>query len=158
MDPLEQALSLRAGLVAWRAVDTGADRRALSKALRDNWDRRIGRAKFGGVWSIARARQNMRHPASREALGIDRTSWTKANVTVEHAVPIRVMFDHFIAADNDEKMETVIDAYHVAVITLAEDVRLRETGLHSKMPAGWQLGDDPLARWRQVGIEVEIPG
>ncbi len=56
LPPVELALSLRAGLTALRAADEYVDRRALAKAMRDNWDRRIEGAKFGGVQSIAQAK------------------------------------------------------------------------------------------------------
>lgn len=154
MEPVELALSLRAGLTAWRAADEHADRRALAKAMRDNWDRRIGGAKFGGVWSIAQARMNPCHPASLAARDIGRSSWTGSTVTVEHAIPIRQLFDAFMAAESAIEMQPVIDAYYVAVVTRAEDARLRAAGLQSTMPHGWRWGDDPLARWRSVGIEV----
>jgi hypothetical protein len=151
---LDEALALRAGLLAWKAQDRFVDRRALAKAMRDNWDRRIGRAKFDGVWSLAQARANPHHPASREALAIDRSNWTGSNVTVEHAVPIRVLYDAFIVASNRSAMAAVVEAYHVAVVTKEEDRRLRKAGLVSKMPNGWTWGDDPFARWQEVGIFV----
>ena len=154
MDPVDLALALRDGLVAWRTADDHVDRRALAKAFRDNWDRRIGKAKFGGVWSIAQARANPRHPASVTALEIGRSRWTGATVTVEHALPIRLLFDAFMEAESAEAMQSVIDAYHVAVVTRAEDGRLRQAGLLSTMPSGWQCGDDPMARWHSVGIVV----
>lgn len=151
---LDEAFALRAGLLAWQAQDRFVDRRALAKAMRDNWDRRIGKAKFGGVWSVAQAKSNPDHPASREALRIERTLWTGSNVTVEHAVPIRVLYDAFIDAANHVEMAAVINAYHVAVVTKEEDKRLREAGLAAKMPTGWAWGDDPFARWQAVGICV----
>ena len=43
-------------------------------------------------------------------------------------------------------------AGQVAVLLRTEDARLREVGLSSKMPKGWSLGDDPLARYRAAGI------
>ena len=51
-------------------------------------------------------------------------------------------------------MERVIDAYIVAVITEAEDKRLRGNDLESKMPNNWAGLDDPLARWNKIGIKV----
>ena len=43
-------------------------------------------------------------------------------------------------------------AGQVAVLLRTEDARLSEVGLASKMPAGWSLGDDPLARYEDAGI------
>ncbi|MEQ9695087.1 hypothetical protein [Shimia sp. SDUM112013] len=151
---LELASSLRNGLLAWKSEDPHVDRRALSKAIRDNWDRRIGKAKFGGVWSISLAKTNLAHPASTEALKIAREEWSGFTVTVEHAVPIAVLFDAFWAANSDPKLQEVIDAYFVAVVTKSEDERLRKSGLASKMPPNWSWGDDTFARWAIAGISV----
>jgi len=153
---LEAGLALRAGLRAWAENDPFVERPALSKALRDNWDRRIGGLKFGGVWSVAKARQNKLHPASVAALKIDRSDWTGQTVTVEHAVPITVLYDVFMAANTHALMDAVLRAYNVAVVTREEDRRLRMAGLSRSMPVGWQWGDDPYARWHAVGISVVI--
>ena len=153
---LETALSLRAGLKAWAKADGDVKCTSLKKAFRDNWDRRVGGEKFGGVWSIPTARKNPKHPASRAAVGIPRNEWTGSTVTVEHAIPIKVMFDLFWQAQTDADMQTIIDAYAVAVVTKEEDERLRDIRLGQSMPEGWRFGDDPLARWRRVGIEVEL--
>ncbi len=101
-EAIDQALSLRRGLLAWRNADPHVDRRGLIKAMRDNWDRRIGLLKFGGVWSVAMARSNERHPASCAAHAIGRTNWSGRLVTVEHAVPIRVLFEEFLDAETPE--------------------------------------------------------
>lgn len=153
-DILDQALTLRRGLLAWRDADPHVDGCAMMKAMRDNWDRRIGLLKFGGVWSVAMARRNERHPASCAALALGRTNWTGKVVTVERAVPIRVLFEAFIAANTEERMRDVIDSYHVAVVTRSENAALVRTGLALAMPCDWVWGGDPLARWRAVGIEV----
>jgi hypothetical protein len=97
---------------------------------------------------------NPRHPASLAALGLGRSHWTGSTVTVEHALPIRLMFDAFMAAESPAEMQSVIDAYRVAVVTRAEDARLRSAGLQSTMPAGWKGGDDPMARWHSGGITI----
>lgn len=154
MTGLETARNLRAGLLGWQAADAEVSTSRLAKAFRDNWDARVGMAKFGGVWSIAKARQNLMHPASGEALRIPREDWSGANVTVEHAVPIKVLYPAFMAADTDDQLQAVIAAYNVAVITLQEDRSLRALGLASAMPEGWQWGDDPFARWSMAGIKV----
>lgn len=152
---LDDAVALRAGLVAWKLHDRFVDRQALSKALRDNWDRRIGGTKFGGVWSLSKARTNPRHPASINALAIGRSNWKKGIVTVEHAIPVDVLFDRFLDASSRDDMTDLIEAYHVAVVTTEEDKNLTKAGLRKQMPQGWSWGDDPLARWQQVGIVVE---
>ena len=123
---MREALGLHAGLSAWRNADPAVDDRALSKAFRDNWDRRIGALKFGGVWSISMARGNPRHPARLAALEIPRQDWTGRNVTVEYAMPVGVLCRRF----------------------------MRAAGLQKDMPPGWEWGGDPFARWKAVGIEV----
>ena len=159
MDPDDTALAsafhLRAGLLAWQASDPELPRTSLAKAFRDNWDKRIGKAMFGGVWSISMARTNLQHPASRAALAIPRREWTGASVTVEHAVPIRILFERFLEAEEASRMRRVLETYRVAVVTREEDARLRAAGLTSSMPSGWRWGDCPNARWEAVGIVVE---
>ena len=149
------AMELQAGLRAWKSADASVDRRALAKAMRDNWDRRVGGSKFGGVWSVSKARTNLGHPASREALAIPRHAWSGANVTVEHAVPVAVLFDAFWKASNADEMGEVVEAYCVAFVSRHEEALLREAGLTSRMPKGWVWGDSPLARWKAVGIQVD---
>ncbi|MXZ79948.1 MAG: hypothetical protein F4Z15_00935 [Gammaproteobacteria bacterium] len=153
---IHQARGLQAGLTAWQSADPDVDRRALSKALRDNWDRRIGELKYGGVWSIYMAKSNTRHPASRAALKIPRKDWNGKNVTVEHAIPFKVFYPAFMHAETTSDLRILIDAYHVAVVTRVEDKRLRDAGLNQEMPPGWTWDDDPLARWKAVGIRVEF--
>ena len=151
---LHEAQKLHAGLTAWRDMDSVVDDRGLSRAFRDNWDRRIGELKFGGVWSISMARSNTLHPASHAALQIPRKDWSGRNVTVSHSIPIKIFYPAFMRGGNPGDLMAAIDAYHVAVVTRAEDKRLRDVGLRQSMPSGWLWGDDPFARWKAVGIEV----
>ena len=153
---LQTALRLQAGLKAWAASDPEVSESSLAKAFRDNWDRRVGKKKFGCVWSIVQARGNPRHPASKAALRIPRNEWSGDRVTVEHAIPVKVMYGFFGKAQTDRDMLKIIEAYTVAVVTKEEDKRLTDAGLGSSMPEGWRLGEDPLARWSRVGIEVEL--
>ena len=155
-----KALALREGLKAWLEKDRflhdgdPTESPRLQKAFRDNWDTRIGGEKFGGVWSIAKARSNEDHPASKEARTIPSAAWSKQTVTVDHAIPIKVLFRLFWNAETPDDMKKVTDAYWVAVITKDENNRLNATGLKQKMPDDWQLGNDPLARWNKVNIDV----
>ena len=159
-DALEKALQLRSGLRAWLDSDRylrdrpPAENPRLQKTFRDNWDARIGTEKFGGVWSIPAAKKNLRHPASKEALKISRENWSRESVTVDHAIPVKILFALFWGAETPDDMQTIIDAYAVAVITTEENSRLNATGLRADMPDGWKLGDDPLARWNQANIQV----
>ena len=163
-DVLEKALQLQAGLKTWFDADrylhdsVPTKNPRLRKAFRDNWDARIGAEKFGGVWSIQKAKKNLRHPASTEALKIGRENWTGKTVTVEHAIPVKVLFSLFWDVETPDGMQAIIDAYAVAVVTKEEDERLNSDTdrLRDAMPSGWRFGDDPLARWNKVNIEVPI--
>ena len=75
-------------------------------------------------------------------------------VTVDHAIPVNVLFDLFWRAETAGDMQAVIDAYAVAVITREENMRLNAAGLRSGMPDGWKSGDKPRARWNTVGMEI----
>jgi len=74
----------------------------------------------------------------------------------EHAVPAGVIRDALLAGPRTPEAidQTLAAAGPVAVLLRAEDARLREAGLNSKMPEGWKVGDDPLARYQAVGIEL----
>lgn len=152
-------MALQSGLKAWFDADRylqdslPTNNSRLRKAFRDNRDSRIG-AKFGGVWSIAKAKTSLRHPASKEALEITRENWSDSTVTVDHAIPASILFGPFWHAETPDGMQAIIDAYAVAVITKDENNRLNAVGLRQAMPVGWQFGDDPLTRWNKVGIEV----
>ena len=161
---LDRAWQLQAGLKAWYTADrylrdkAPTENSKLRKAFRDNWDARIGAEKFGGVWSIGQAKTNLRHPASEKALGIAREHWSGRVVTVDHAIPVSILFAPFWHADTPDAMRAVIDAYVVAVITKDENDRLNAAGLRQAMPAGWRFGDNSRARWEAVGIEVPDVG
>ncbi len=162
-DIVDKAWALRMGLKAWLEEDPylhdgdPIESSRLQKAFRDNWDARIGAEKFGGVWSIAKARSNDHHPASEEAKTIPKAAWSKQTVTVDHAIPVKVLFGMFWRAETRCEMEAVIEAYAVAVITKDENNRLNAAGWRQTMPNGWQPGDCPLARWEGVEPPIEVP-
>ena len=72
----------------------------------------------------------------------------------EHAIPAGVIRSALLAGPRtaDVISPALRDAGPVAVLLRTEDARLREAGLNAKMPDGWVVGDDPLARYREVGI------
>ena len=74
----------------------------------------------------------------------------------EHAVPAGVVRAALLDGSAvEERVAGVLgSAGVVAVLLRTEDARLREAGLSQKMPSGWQLGDDPLARYGAVGIKL----
>ena len=75
----------------------------------------------------------------------------------EHVVPAKLVRQALI--DSDHSPETirrllVENSGFVAVLLRQEDSWLRKEGLNAKMPSDWKMGDDPLARYRVVGIEL----
>ena len=82
--------------------------------------------------------------------------YTKLGLRYEHRVPLSKIKS--IIADLDFEPAAVKDIlskyFQVVWITQEEDELLRKSGLNSSMPDGWEVGDDPSARYNQVGIEV----
>jgi hypothetical protein len=78
----------------------------------------------------------------------------KSGFIYEHAVPAGVVRSALLAGPATEGAVTAClqAAGQVAVLLRTEDARLRDVGLASKMPSGWSLGDDPLARYEAAGI------
>ena len=76
----------------------------------------------------------------------------------EHAVPAVIVREQLISQlDVSDKIEiqTILSrAGQVAVLLRSENKKIRGAGLTSKMPQGWSFGDDPLARYKAVGIKL----
>ena len=76
---------------------------------------------------------------------------------VDHSIPIgvigKVLWADPFSWTRETLREFLLKNYKRAVISYAEDQRLTEYGLRSNMPKGWKLGDDPYARYAEVGIE-----
>jgi hypothetical protein len=74
----------------------------------------------------------------------------------EHAVPAGVLRAELLGAGGDEQRvsEILMEGGPVAVLLRTEDELLRAAGLGSRMPEGWRIGDDPLARYHAVGIRL----
>ena len=72
----------------------------------------------------------------------------------EHTVPAGIIRQGLLNCGRESKVAAHL-LYHsgeVAVILRTEDALLRKNGLSSFMPEGWEIGDDPLARYKAVGI------
>jgi len=115
-----------------------------------NWiDRDLAGHKYGAV--IWDARTNWADlPKTRAARRAE-------TGTVEHAVPVNVLFDGLMAAQADADFQAVINAYTVTIVTRDEDKAINRAFHNARrhMPPGWKIGDDPLARYRLAGINVE---
>ena len=72
----------------------------------------------------------------------------------EHAVPAGVVREWLLRAKTTpERVSLALRASApVAVLLRSEDAQLRAVGLNAKMPEGWQMGDNPLARYDAAGI------
>jgi len=82
------------------------------------------------------------HYRSKAAIGV---RWSR-KLIYEHAIPLKVLFPL--------PFENALELYVPVLITKEEDARLSAAGLKSRMPKGWKVGNDPLARYRKVGIEI----
>lgn len=80
------------------------------------------------------------------------------DLTVEHSVPIDVLYRQFVVAQSDSEFQALIHHYCVAIVTKDEDKAIRGAfiGAKSQMPAGWQWGEDPLARYKCAGVELSF--
>ena len=98
----------------------------------------------------------------RQRVDLTRT-WTRSRFygknkpfKYEHVVPAGIVRDRLLKSGRTEgTVRSVLqNVGFVAVLLRSEDQRLREAGLNGKMPDGWKWGDDPLERYRAVGIEL----
>ena len=78
-----------------------------------------------------------------------------ADLKKEHAIPVKVLRDLMLEIKNpttSNVKQFLLKHYKLGVLTASEDKKLREAGLQSKMPEGWD-GVDMFARYSFVGIE-----
>ena len=69
----------------------------------------------------------------------------------EHAIPIKVIAQHFM---EPKFLEMIMSLPAVIYINKKDDAKLREAGLTKKMPDGWDWRtDDPYTRYEVVGIK-----
>lgn len=74
----------------------------------------------------------------------------------EHAIPVGIIRGELLSRPNPSEgvRNVLMQSGHVAVLLREEDQRIRAAGLASRMPSNWSFGDDPLARYQTVGIEM----
>ena len=78
----------------------------------------------------------------------------------DHSIPVAVIRD--ILIDQKDKSllkieETLSYNYRLGVIAKTDDQELNKQGLRAKMPLGWQVGDNPFARYAEIGLENKHP-
>ena len=77
-----------------------------------------------------------------------------------HIVPVRVLADILINNKPGTKLDVFEDQIRrlsvVAIITVSENIQLRECGLTSQMPPGWTSADCPWTRFEVAGLLDQI--
>ena len=74
----------------------------------------------------------------------------------EHVIPAGIVRERLLKSGRSEGTvrHVLQNLGWVTVLLRCEDQRLQDAGLNGKMPDGWKWGDDPLERYRAVGIEL----
>lgn len=118
---------------------------AFSKALREPihflWERRAGTKSESAQYR------------SRSTVGL---SFGNGELIYDHAVPFVYLQRRLLALEtvDENSIHGILKQLNfVTLITKEEDQMLRSAGLSRSMPQDWD-GDDPLARYRQLGIEI----
>lgn len=121
------------------------------------WERREVLRRFDGL-SIGAARIMEMGEAARI---VDRKKHPpELSLIVDHSVPLSVICKHLWTSPRTWTVEKLRDFLHEnfrrSVISHAENDRLNERGLSSRMPDRWRFGDDPFERYAEVGIELVV--
>jgi hypothetical protein len=81
-------------------------------------------------------------------------------LTHEHTVPLSLLSEKVLSLETGDR-ETIRDTFRThcraALLTKEEDRKLSGAKLRSRMPPGWSSGEDVLARYSAVGIELLPP-
>ena len=74
----------------------------------------------------------------------------------EHPVPAGITRNELFRTDlSAESIKHVLQSSgRVTLLLRTENTQLREAKLNTKMPDGWEFGDNPFARYHAVGIEL----
>ena len=117
-----------------------------SKALREPifflWEKR----RAGDKYEIAKYR-------SVNSVGVEKG---KNLLRYDHSIPFKLIQEELLSLEvvNSDTVKEILENRLMAcTITKEEDDKLRKAGLQSKMPEDWD-NEDPLARYKKVGIEV----
>lgn len=81
-------------------------------------------------------------------------------LTHEHTIPLKLLAERVFSLETSDKIaiREIFDCFcHAALITKEEDRRLNSAKLRSAMPSGWRFGDDLLARYTAIGIDLLPP-
>lgn len=124
------------------------------------WSHRDRLAQFDWLSSGAKQILGM----GREAKIKDRKQHPEhLRLVVDHAVPFAVIAKELwrqpMAWERENLRDFLNANFRRGVLTLFEDRRLTHLGWRNAMPAGWEFGDDPFARYYAADItRGEMPG
>lgn len=128
-----------------RVSAMGMPASAFSKALREPihflWERRAGSKTAAAQYR------------SRSSVGL---SFGNGKLVYDHAVPFIYLQRRLLALEtvDEPSIRALLQQLNlVALITKDEDKVLKSVGLTKSMPKDWD-GNDPLARYREMGIEL----
>jgi hypothetical protein len=73
----------------------------------------------------------------------------------DHVIPLNIAIDRLLRSSGEpDEVKSILDDWVLScLITREEHTRLKDLGLQSSMPPGWD-GRDKFARYRAAGIEV----
>ncbi|RTQ99847.1 hypothetical protein [Halomonas nitroreducens] len=128
-----------------RVSAMGMPASVFSKALREPihflWERRAGSKTAAAQYR------------SISAVGL---SFGKGKLVYDHAVPFICLQRRLLVLDtvDEPSNRALLERLNlIALITKDEDEILKSAGLNKSMPKDWD-GNDPLARYREMGIEL----
>lgn len=128
-----------------RVSAMGMPTSAFSKAMREPihflWERRAGSKTAAAQYR------------SMSAVGL---SFGNGKLVYDHAVPFIYLQRRLLALEtvDEPSIRALLQQFNlIALITKDEDQMLKSAGLNKNMPRGWD-GNDPLARYREMGIEL----
>jgi len=146
-DILRLNLILEAVNYCKKVRDLGMPSSAYSKALRE---------PIHFLWEIKDGpKEKSAKYRSLNSVGLRYGNYELVN---DHAIPFKYLKDILL---NDPDLEVATLRLHLekhsiaCLITKEEDISLNKIGLNSKMPNNWD-GIDPLARYKEAGIEVVV--
>ena len=85
----------------------------------------------------------------------DQLKQKKNEITYEHPIPSKVVFNLILKAQNENEIISILkNTDYIVILSHIEDKKLREIGLVSSMPINWQYGDDTFARYKKAKINV----
>ncbi len=100
------------------------------------------------------------HTANAALVSAQYPNERSKRLTHEHTVPLRLLAEEALSLETGSK-ELICEMFNnycrAAIMTREEDCKLNSAKLRSAMPSEWGFGEDVLARYSAVGIELLPP-